>query len=80
MSATDDHPSVFISYAHEDQGLARAIAAGLEERGLRVWVDENELQPGDSIIEQISTAVAGVDFFCALYPRRRGSRTGAARS
>jgi hypothetical protein len=66
MSATDDRPSVFISYAHEDQGLARAIAAGLEELGLHVWVDGNELLPGDSIIEQISTAVAGVDFFCAL--------------
>jgi hypothetical protein len=66
MIATDDRPSVFISYAHEDQGLARTVAAGLEEQGLRVWVDENELLPGDSIIEQISTAVAGVDFFCAL--------------
>jgi len=66
MSATEDRPSVFIGYAHEDQRLARAIAAGLEELGLRVWVDENELLPGDSIIEQISTAVAGVDFFCAL--------------
>jgi hypothetical protein len=59
-------PSVFISYAHEDRELAQAIATGLDQRGLKVWVDENELLPGDSIIEQISTAVAGVDFFCAL--------------
>jgi len=59
-------PEVFISYAHEDAELARAFAAGLEAHGLRVWIDENELLPGDSIIEQISGAVAGIDFFCAL--------------
>ena len=64
--AMEERPSVFISYAHADRELAQAIARGLEERGLKVWVDENELLPGDSIIEQISTAVAGVDFFCAL--------------
>jgi predicted nucleotide-binding protein len=59
-------PSVFISYAHEDKRVARAFADGLEGAGLRVWIDDNELLAGDSIIEQISKAVADVDFFCAL--------------
>ncbi|HWF50098.1 MAG TPA: toll/interleukin-1 receptor domain-containing protein [Solirubrobacteraceae bacterium] len=65
-SATDDVPSVFISYAHADKALARAFANGLEESGLRVWMDDNELLAGDSIIEQIARAVADIDFFCAL--------------
>lgn len=65
MSGTSE-PSVFISYAHADKELAHAFANGLEAEGLKTWVDENELLPGDSIIEQVSTAVQGVDYFCAL--------------
>lgn len=62
----DQTPTVFINYSHEDKGLARALAAELEARGLAVWIDENELLAGDSIIERIASAVADVDFFCAL--------------
>ncbi len=65
-SRLEDIPSVFISYAHEDKALAREFADGLVAHGLQVWIDDNELLAGDSIIEQISNAVAGVDFFCAL--------------
>jgi hypothetical protein len=64
--STDNAPSVFLSYAHEDKDLAQALADGLKTKGMRVWVDENGLLAGDSLIEQISTAVAGVDYFCTL--------------
>jgi predicted nucleotide-binding protein len=63
---SDTPPSVFISYSHADNEVAHAFAQGLEANDLRVWIDDNELLAGDSIIEQISQAVAGVDFFCAL--------------
>lgn len=59
-------PTVFISYSHADKETARAFAEGLEANGLTVWIDDNELLAGDSLIEQIAEAVAGVDFFCAL--------------
>src|SRR6266699_3626310 len=59
-------PSVFVSYAHEDKELARALADALARHGLRVWIDEGELKVGDSIIECIATAIADIDFFLAL--------------
>jgi sRNA-binding protein len=62
----DAAASVFISYSHADRELARALAAALRERGLRVWIDEGELKVGDSLIERIATAIAEIDFFLAL--------------
>lgn len=58
--------SVLVSYSHADKALAGAFATALQERGLRVWIDEGELKVGDSIIERIATAIADIDFFLAL--------------
>lgn len=58
--------SVFISYSHADKDLARVLAAVLQDRGVRIWIDEGELKVGDSIIERIATAIAEIDFFLVL--------------
>jgi hypothetical protein len=63
------NPSVFISYSHEDQTVARVIAAGLTHRGCTVWIDEGELRAGDSVIERISAAVGQAEFLVALISR-----------
>ncbi|HVA59695.1 MAG TPA: toll/interleukin-1 receptor domain-containing protein [Mycobacteriales bacterium] len=62
----DLQPSIFISYAHEDAGLAHALAAALEAAGARVWLDQGELLIGDSLIDRISEAIAEFDFVAAL--------------
>jgi hypothetical protein len=58
--------SIFISYSHADQALARALAETLRRLGFKVWIDEGELKVGDSLIERIATAIADIDFFLAL--------------
>lgn len=65
----DADPVAFISYSHADKTLARSLATALQERGIRVWIDEGELRVGDSIIERIATAIEKVDFFLALVSR-----------
>lgn len=50
---TQDNPKnwdVFISHASEDkESIARPLAEGLRNRGLRVWYDEYTLKIGDSL-------------------------------
>jgi Protein kinase domain/TIR domain len=51
---------VFISHASEDkEQVARPLAKLLINAGLRVWIDENELQLGDSLRRKIDQGLAG---------------------
>jgi hypothetical protein len=61
-----DHLSVFLSYAHADKVVARALAKELRNARVRVWIDEGELRAGDSIITRISEAIGEVQFVVAL--------------
>jgi TIR domain/Pentapeptide repeats (8 copies) len=45
--------SCFISYSHADQSFARRLHDQLQGRGIRCWLDEHQLLPGDDIYEQI---------------------------
>lgn len=66
VAAAVEPVSIFISYSHADKPLAQALCEGLHARGHRVWIDNQELRIGDSLIERVSTAIADIDFFLAL--------------
>jgi hypothetical protein len=54
-AATHD---VFICHATEDKaGVARPLAVALGERGWKVWLDETELQIGDSLRQRIDEGI-----------------------
>jgi len=71
---------VFISHASEDKkSVARPLTTLLEQAGLKVWLDENELTLGDSlsrkIDEGLSRSLYGVvilspSFFSKDWPQR----------
>ena len=44
---------VFLSHSSKDKETVRAVAERLRKDGLRVWFDEWELKPGDSIPAKI---------------------------
>lgn len=50
-----EHPgrAVFISYAHEDKGAARKLVDQLKDRGVRAWLDQDEIKVGDNIVNRI---------------------------
>lgn len=59
-------PSIFISYSHDDQAFARRLTADLEKAGVKVWLDERQLQVGDSLIEAIRQGIDEADYFAAV--------------
>src|SRR5882724_9221454 len=51
--ADDFKYDVFLSHSSKDQDIVRPIAERLRNDGLRVWFDEWEIKPGDSIPAKI---------------------------
>ena len=49
---------VFISYLREDSDRVASLAAGLRERGMNVWLDRDNIKPGqrwaDAIRDELS--------------------------
>lgn len=54
---------IFASYDHRDRDRVRPIVDRLIAAGHRVWFDEYEILPGDSLTEKIMTGIAEASFF-----------------
>lgn len=55
-------PKVFISHRSTDLALAKKLSAGLKACGNDVWLDDEEILAGDSIVEQVQTGLAGSNY------------------
>ena len=49
--------SCFISYSHEDKQFARRLHDALQGKGIRCWLDEHQVLPGDEIHELVNKAI-----------------------
>ncbi|MDX8147820.1 toll/interleukin-1 receptor domain-containing protein [Lentzea sp. BCCO 10_0061] len=55
-------PSVFISHSNLDQDrFVVAFAKALEDNGVRVWLDREEILPGDRIVERVFEQIDNSD-------------------
>lgn len=49
--------SCFISYSHADQTFARQLHDTLQDNGIRCWLDEHQLLPGDDMFDQVDRGI-----------------------
>jgi hypothetical protein len=49
--------SCFISYSHVDKAFARKLHDSLQARGIRCWLDEHQLLPGDDIYHEVDRGI-----------------------
>jgi hypothetical protein len=52
-----DFYSCFISYSHADKAFARRLHDTLQGQGIRCWLDEHQLLPGDDIYDQVDRGI-----------------------
>jgi hypothetical protein len=46
LTAAIEYESCFISYAHQDEALARRLYKDLQDKGVRCWFAPHDLRPG----------------------------------
>ncbi len=56
-----DFYSCFISYSHADKSFARRLHDTLQGRGIRCWLDEKQMNPGDDIYQEIDRGIRYYD-------------------
>ena len=61
--------AVFLSHSHSDKRFARNLARELETRDICVWVDEAEINVGESLIQKLRAGIDEVDFVVAVLSR-----------
>ena len=49
--------SCFISYSHDDKSFARRLHDQLQARGIRCWLDEHQMLPGDDLYEEVDRGI-----------------------
>jgi hypothetical protein len=49
--------SCFISYSHADKAFARRLHDTLQSNGVRCWLDEHQLLPGDDIYHEVDRGI-----------------------
>ena len=53
MNAATETWDVFISYSTKDYAIIQKIVHDLQERGISYWLDEEQINPGDLILDAI---------------------------
>ena len=63
---------VFLCHSSEDKAEVRQIYEALKVRGLKPWIDEVDLKPGDRWRSKIEEALKSARTVAVLLGRRRG--------
>lgn len=63
-------PRVFMSHSSTDKPFVRRLAHYLEQHNIMVWIDEAELDIGDSLISRIGEGIYECDFIAAIISER----------
>lgn len=72
-------PLVFFSYSQKDKNIVKAVASGLQNEGIDVWIDEQEIKFGDSIVRAISKGLDSADFLAFFMSNNSLSSKWASR-
>jgi len=58
--------SVFLSHNKEDKAFVRQLARDLDNHGVKFWLDEAEINIGDSLIEKIRSGLDEMDYVAVI--------------
>jgi hypothetical protein len=67
-------PHVFISYVRQNGDVVDRLKTDLESRGVRVWLNRNDIEPGARWRDVIKKAIRDGQFFMACFSKEYSER------
>lgn len=61
--------SIFFSYNKNDKEFVRRLSRDLQALGIRIWVDENEVLPGDRLIQRVEQGIEETQYLGVVLSR-----------
>src|SRR4051794_14273530 len=65
---------VFISYVRENRDVVDRLANELRNRGVTVWLDRNDIEPGARWKDAVKSAIENGSFFIACFSKEYNAR------
>ncbi|HHT9105618.1 MAG TPA: toll/interleukin-1 receptor domain-containing protein [Candidatus Wujingus californicus] len=62
MKGINASKSIFLSHSSKDKFFVRTLADHLRSYGIKIWLDEAEINIGDSLTEKIGEAIENTDY------------------
>ncbi len=75
-SQESSQPTVFISYAHDDENAALGLCEKLRQSGFRPWIDKEQLEVGQEWDRVIREALKTADFIVVCLSKRSINKRG----
>lgn len=69
-------PRVFVSYAREDRRVVEEVVKALKSQGVTVWVDYEDLDPGEKWDQAIAHAIPTSRYFLAMLSKYTLTKKG----
>jgi len=69
QDSAEHQPGAFISHRGEDADLAERLAKDIRRAGFQVWLDEWEINLGDSIVEKINAGLENARYVVLCYSK-----------
>jgi hypothetical protein len=69
-----DLAHVFISYVRENSDVVDRLANELRNRGVTVWLDRNDIEPGACWKDAVKSAIESGSFFIACFSKEYNER------
>lgn len=66
VAALEDGHDAFVSYSHANAETVLPIVQSIEEDGITVWIDRDEMRAGQNWAGQIVRAIKSADRFCLM--------------
>ena len=66
MATLEDGHDAFVSYSHANAETVLPIVQSIEEDGITVWIDRDEMRAGQNWAGQIVRAIKSADRFCLM--------------